>query len=230
MTMIEIPVYSVDGNQSGSVQVDEQLLGGQVRPALLKQAYVAFHANRRQGTAATRARGEVAGSTRKLYRQKGTGRARRGAIRTNILRGGGVAFAKSPKDWRQGLPAKMRRLANRNALLSKILDNEVKIVDDFNIKAPRTAQFAKVLGALSINRSCLLALADDDPAVRLSARNIADLDIVQVDQLNAFDLLNHRYLVMSKATFERYLQELRPTTKAARSVSDEQAESDKEAA
>jgi len=213
--MIEIPVYSVDGKPAGSVSIDEAVLGGQVRPALLKQAYVAGHANRRQGSAANKGRADKEGSTRKLYRQKGTGRARRGNVRTNILRGGGVAFAKQAKDWRQSFPTKMRRLANRNALLSKILDEEIKIVDAFDFKAPKTQQFAAVLGALSVNRTCLLAVEAGDENTVLSARNIGDVDIIQIEQINAYDLLSHRFLVTSKAAFEAYIDSLQPTTKAA---------------
>ena len=209
--MIDIPVYSMDGKQTGMVSVDAAVLGGELRPALRKQAYVAGHANRRQGTVATRNRSRVEGSTRKLYRQKGTGRARRGTVRTNILRGGGVAFAKQPKDWRQALPTKMRRLANRNALLSKILDEEIKIIDKLEFKAPKTRQFAAVLDALSVDRTCLLAIEKDDANVAMSARNIADVDLIQIEQLNAYDLLSHRYLVTTQAAFESYIASLKPT-------------------
>lgn len=222
--MIEIPVYSVDGKASGSIEVDEALLGGQVRPGLLKQAYVAGHANRRQGSARTRSRGLVEGSTHKLYRQKGTGRARRGAIRTNVLRGGGVAFAKTAKSWRQTLPTKMRRLANHNALLSKIVDNELKIVDSLDFKAPKTKEFAKVLDALAINRTCLFAVDGENRNAVLSARNVEHVDIIQVDQLNAFDLLNHRFVLVEKAAIEAYLSRI------AEQASPAAAKSDKEAA
>jgi large subunit ribosomal protein L4 len=222
--MIEIPVYSVDGKASGSIQVDETLLGGQVRPGLLKQAYVAGHANRRQGSAQTRSRGMVEGSTSKLYRQKGTGRARRGAIRTNVLRGGGVAFAKTAKSWRQTLPTKMRRLANHNALLSKIVDNELKIVDSLDFKAPKTKEFTAVLDALSINRTCLFAVDGENRNAVLSARNVDHVDIIQVDQLNAFDLLNHRFVLVEKAAIEVYLDRI------AAQATPGAAKSDKEAA
>jgi large subunit ribosomal protein L4 len=203
--MIEIPVYKLDGSEAGSIEVDEALLGGEVRPALLKQAYVAMHANRRQGSAANRNRSLKHGSSRKLFRQKGTGRARRGNVRTNLLRGGGVAFNKRPRTYRQSMPTKMRRLANRNALLSKCVDGEIKVVETFGFKAPKTSEFAKVLGALSIDRACLLAVEPEDVNTALSARNVPDVTTVQVEQLNAFDLLNHRYLLLSKAALEDYL-------------------------
>ena len=147
--MIEIPVHNAKGKQVDSLQIDERLLGGELRPVLLKQAYVHFHANRRQGSAATRNRSQVEGSTRKLYRQKGTGNARRGPSGTNIMRGGGHAFAKKAKSWRQQMPKKMRRLANRNALLAKA----VKTVGH---KAPIALELAEKL----IDESTRLPLAD----------------------------------------------------------------------
>ena len=118
--MIELPVYNKQGKQIESLSIDEAELGSEVRPVLLKQAYVHFHANQRLGSARTRSRGMVKGSTRKLYRQKGTGNARVGASRTVIRKGGGVAFAKtkSRESYHLRMPKQMRRLANRNALLA----------------------------------------------------------------------------------------------------------------
>ena len=210
--MIKIPVYSKAGTKTGTVEIDPGILGGDIRPALLKQAYVTGHANRRQGSASNKGRGEKEGSTRKLFKQKGTGRTRRGNVRTNVLRGGGVAFAKSARSWRQAMPTKMRQLANRNALLSKILDEEIKIVDSFEFEAPKTKAFADLLGALSVNRSCLVAIADGHDNAVLSARNIADVDLIRIDQLNAFDLLNHRFLVVEQSSFEAYISSLASTS------------------
>lgn len=211
--MIEIPVYNLDGKQAGSLNIDEAALGGEVKPALLKQAYVAMHANQRQGTSATKGRDQIEGSTRKLYKQKGTGRARRGAVRTNIMRGGGVAFRKANKSWRQDLPIKMRRLANRNALLSKILDGEIKVVSKFDFKAPKTRQITAVMSALNIDRTCLLAINPADRNTQLSARNIPDITTIQMHQINVFDLLNHRFLLVEQDVLQGYLDGLIPTTK-----------------
>lgn len=206
--MIEIPVHNASGEQVGTVEVDEQVLGGAVRPALLKQAYVRTHANRRLGTAATKTRSQVAGSTRKLYRQKGTGNARRGSIRANLLRGGGHAHAKSAKSWRQAMPAKMRRLANRNAVLAKAVDGEIKLVDSLSFDKPSTAAFAKLLSALQIDRSCLFALPSTTGEFQAAARSAANLphvNLTRVDQLHAFEILNHRYLLADRASFEAFV-------------------------
>src|SRR5882724_878171 len=138
--MIEIPIYNLDGKEIDKIQVDEAKLGGQVRLHLLKQALVMYHANKRQGTVRTLARGEVEGSTRKIYRQKGTGNARMGTVRQPVRVGGGHAKQKRPKEWRQDLPKKARRLARNSAILSKIQSKDIRVVDDFKIAAAKTKQ------------------------------------------------------------------------------------------
>ena len=215
--MIDIPIYNASGEDAGTYQIDEQLLGGEVRPALIKQAYVRYHANRRSINATTKSRGMVEGSTRKLYKQKGTGNARRGDKKSNILRGGGHAKAKVAHSWRQDMPTKMRRLANRNALLAKAVDGEIKLIDAPTFDKPSTKQFAGLLSALKIDRSCLVALADVRTAEARSAANLDSVDTTQIDRLNAFDLLNHRYLVAHKDAFEAYVNGV--TSKERRSPS-----------
>ena len=205
--MIELPVYDKKGKRVETLEIDESALGSAVRPALLKQAYVMFHANRRQGSARTRSRGQVDGSTRKLFRQKGTGNARMGTRRTNIRRGGGVAFAKNKtrEEFRLRMPKKMRRLANRNALLSKLVDDEVRCFKDLAFEAPRTRDLRAVLDAVGIDRTCLIALDPSNRNAALSARNLPDVDTVRIPQLNAFELLNHRYLVVDKASLQSFI-------------------------
>jgi large subunit ribosomal protein L4 len=210
--MIEIPVYNKSGDKVDSMKIDEALLGGpDIRSALLKQAYVVVHGNQRQASARTRSRGMVKGSTRKIYRQKGTGNARMGANRTLIRKGGGVAFAKTRDSFRRKLSKKMRQLANRNALLAKIKDfegnllEELKVVDSLEFAAPKTSEMAAVLSAIGVNRTCLVALGAANRTAALSARNIADVDTIRIDQLNVFDLLNHRFLVVDRATLESFL-------------------------
>lgn len=211
--MLAVPVFDMDGKQTGTIEIDPAALGIRVRPRLIKQAVVAYLDHQRQRSARTKRRSDVEGSTRKLYRQKGTGNARRGAVRTNVMKGGGVAFGKTPKDWRQQMPVKMRRLATRNAVLAKAVDGEIKIVDGFGFDAPKTKQFAAALAALGIDRTCLLALNPADMNTRLSARNIADIDVIEMDQLNAYDLLSRRFLLVDKATFTAWIEGLRPTSK-----------------
>ena len=211
--MIEIPVYNTSGKQTGTVQLDESKLGGEVRPALLKQAYVRAHANRRPDNSTTKSRGMVEGSTRKLYKQKGTGNARRGDKKANVLRGGGHAKAKVRHSWRQDMPAKMRKLANRNALLAKAVDGEIRLVDSFGIDKPSTKAFAGLIDALKIDRTCLVAFSDTRGPEAKSAANLEHIDLTQIDRLNAFDLLNHRYLVAEQKAFEDYIERVTASVK-----------------
>jgi len=207
--MIELPVYNRNGQETGTFALDEEKLGGEIRFSLLKQAYVMQHANRRQGSARTKSRGEIVGSTRKLFKQKGTGRARMGTVRTNVRKGGGVAFAKrrTREDYHQSMPKKMRRLANRNSLLAKAVDQEIKIIEDLNFDKPRTKDFTSLLEAVGVNRTCLVALDAANRNAALSARNIDDVDTVRWDQLNVFEVLNHRFLVIDRSSLESFLDE-----------------------
>ena len=205
--MIELPVYNKEGKQVDAINIDETLLGTEVNPTLLKQAYVMFHSNRRQGSARTKSRGMVIGSTRKIYKQKGTGNARMGQVRTNIRKGGGVTFAKTRthEHFRKDMPKKMRQLANRNALLAKLVDGEVKCIIDLDFKTPKTKEFKAILDAVGVNRSCLVAVDSENRNAAVSARNLDNVDTIRVDQLNVFELLNHRFLVVDKASIEAFL-------------------------
>ncbi|MFP4139284.1 MAG: 50S ribosomal protein L4 [Planctomycetota bacterium] len=187
--MLEVPVYNTSGEQVDTMQVDEAVFGGEVNASVLKQAVVAYHLNKRQGSAANRSRGMVAGSGKKLFRQKGTGNARRGALRTHKVRGGGVAFAKRPYAARKKLPKGMRKAALNSAILAKLQGEDFKIVDGLSMDAPKTKEMAAVLQNLEINRRCLLALADRDSNVYLSSRNIPDLTVRITEELNAFDVV-----------------------------------------
>jgi large subunit ribosomal protein L4 len=203
--MIEVPVYNQTGQEIEKFQVDEAKLGGEVRRNLLKQAIVYYHANQRQGTVRTQARGEVAGSTRKMFRQKGTGNARTGGIRNPIKKGGGHAKQKRPKDWRQALPKKARQLATKSAILSKIQSNDLRIVSDIKLEQPKTKEVAKLWKALGLDRSVLVAINGRDEMFEKSARNIDRTTLTTVSQLNAWDILRNRTLLVTKAGLEQIL-------------------------
>jgi large subunit ribosomal protein L4 len=213
--MIEVPILNIAGTEVGKFQVDEALLGSVVRPALLKQAIVRHHANQRQGTVKTKTRAEVEGSTKKLYAQKGTGNARRGSIRTNVMKGGGNAFGKLPRDFRQDMPLKQRRLARNNALLSKILSNNLKILDVFTVSAPKTKEVFKVLQTLNSERSVLIATQGIDRNLWLSARNIHKAIIKPAADVNAYDILSKRTMIMTKGALEDVLKSLKSGKTAA---------------
>src|ERR1700683_4851354 len=190
--MIEVPVYNQSGQQIEKIQVDEAKFGGEVRRDLLKQAISFYHANKRQGTVQTKARGEVAGSTRKMFRQKGTGNARTGGIRNPIKKGGGHAKQKRPKEWRQALSKKSRRLARNSAVLLKLQSQDVLVLSDLKLPEPKTKHMAVVYKALGIDRSCLLALNGRDESVERSARNLDRTTLTTVEQLNAWDIMQNR--------------------------------------
>ena len=203
--MIDVPIYNQAGDKVDTIKVDEAKLGGEVRKNLLKQALVMYHANQRQGSVRTLARGEVAGSTRKMFRQKGTGNARTGGIRNPIKKGGGHAKQKRPKDWRQAMPKKARQLATKSAILSKLQSNDVRVISEIKLDAPKTKDVAGMFKKLGIDRSVLVALPGADANVEKSARNIDRTTLTTVQQLNAWDILRNRTLLLTRAGLEQIL-------------------------
>jgi large subunit ribosomal protein L4 len=215
---MDVPVYTMKGESSGSMTIDEAALGGVVNPALIKQAYVRYHANLRQGSARSLNRGEVSGSRKKLYKQKGTGRARHGSKRPPQFRGGGhwKSSRRTREDFRLDMPKKMRRKANLNALLAKLLGSEVdgtkvqevRVIDSIAMATPKTKDFRDFMAALGIDGSVLVAMSSDpskSDAARKSARNIDGVTLCRADQLTCFEMLNHRYLVIGKEELEAWL-------------------------
>ncbi|MCK6454972.1 MAG: 50S ribosomal protein L4 [Phycisphaerae bacterium] len=203
--MIEIPVVNMQGKRVGSETIDPAILGGAVRPQLLKQAIVAYRASQRQGTVRQKTRAEVHGAGRKLYRQKGTGRARMGNIRTPTRRGGGRAFPRRPNDFSMDLPRQMRRLARNSAVLAKLQAGAAVILDELKFDEPKTKKFFAVLQALDATKGCLLALPSNDPAIWRAGRNIPTLDLRAVTQLNAYEVLRRRKLVFVRDAFKSFV-------------------------
>lgn len=204
--MVNVPIYNALGERLGDEALDEALLGGTVNAALLKQAVVAYQANQRQGSAQTKSRADVVGSTRKIYRQKGSGRARMGPVRSPVRRGGGMAFAKRPRDFRQALPTKMRRLARNQAVLAKIQSADALIVEGLKIETPKTAPFARMLVAVKADRGCVVATNGPDLGVYKSGRNIPRTEVTDVAALNAYQILARRKLVFTRDAFEKFKQ------------------------
>jgi large subunit ribosomal protein L4 len=200
--MLEIPVYSSDGKKLESLQVDEALFGAKVRRELLRLAVLRYENNQRAGTAATKSRGMVKGSTKKLYRQKGTGRARMGTRRTPVRRGGGVTFAKRVRDFRQKMPKKARRAALDSALLAKMIDGQVCVLSDLSIDAPKTKTVATMLKALEAEGPCLLSTAALDENVWKSSRNIPRLRVRPVAELNPWEVLWPRRVIFTRDAFD----------------------------
>lgn len=215
--MVEVPIYNLNREEIGTISFSEDALGGltdgSVNGPLLKLAVVRHLANRRQGTVKTKNRALVEGSTRKLYRQKGTGNARRGMIRTPIMKGGGHAFGKDPRDFNQVMPKQARRLATRQAVLSKFLDKEVVVVGELKADAPKTKWAADVLETLQVADTTLVAVpspADDagrkqHETLWKSVRNIEGVSLLPVSDLNAYDVLRSKTLLLTKDALVQFV-------------------------
>ena len=204
--MIEVAVHNPDGSRTGAIQVEEAWFGGKVRLDLLRLAVRRHEANQRVGSVKTKSRGEVAYSTKKLYAQKHTGRARMGGRGNPIRRKGGHAFAKRPRDFSLGMPKKMRRRALDSALLARLLGAEVLVVDGLNLEKPKTREVAKALKALGADRTCLLALPQHDTVLWKSARNLPRVRVRPVAELNAYDVLWPNRVVFTRPAFEALLE------------------------
>lgn len=204
--MAEVNVYDSAGTVVRQRQVVDSVFDVPFHEAVVHQAYLRQRANERQGTHSTKTRGEVAGSTRKLFKQKGTGRARQGGIRAPHRRGGGITFGPKPRDYRQDMPKKMRRLALRSALSAKVRDGELMVVDSLSLVQPKTREMLGLLTALGLSASTLVVTAGTDRNVVLSARNIPWVRTLPANQLNIKDLVNYRNIVMTAAALEQVEQ------------------------
>ena len=187
---MEIPVYSKEGEKIDNLQLDDKVFGGPIRNKLLRDAITMYEANKRQGTASTKTRGEVAGGGRKPWVQKHTGRARAGSIRSPLWKGGGVSHGPKPRDYSFAIPKKARRLALYTALSAKVRDNELVVIDNLNFDIPKTKQMVGILKALNIdNSSCLIVIPKANENVWKSARNIPSVKIMTSTELNAYEIL-----------------------------------------
>ena len=197
--MATLTVYNRQGEQVGQVELDPRELAPRINKQLLHDAVVMYQNNLRQGSAKTKSRGEVAGSTRKLYRQKGTGHARMGSRRTNLRRGGGHCFAKRPRDWSYRLPRKALQQATRMAVASKVIDEQMVVLDAWGLEEPKTREVAGTLKAVGLEgASVLIVTAGLDSVVYRSARNIPRVDICPVAELNALRVLRSRMMLITQ--------------------------------
>ena len=202
---MNLAVYDISGKKVGSYEIDPAELAPAVNKQLLHDAVVMYQANQRQGTFRTKNRGEVAGSTKKLYKQKGTGNARAGARRSGTRRGGGHIFAKRPRDFGWRMPKKALRAATRMALAARLADDEVKLVDGLELGSPKTAVVAKLLKSLGIaEKTVLVAPAKHDDMLWKSARNIDGVSVSPVGDLNAWSLLQPRAVLMTTAAIDAF--------------------------
>lgn len=202
---MQLPIYDRKGAQVGTYEVDPRELAPHINRQLLHDVVVMYQANQRLGTFRSKTRGEVAGTTKKMYRQKGTGNARAGSRRSGIRRGGGHIFAKRPRSFYYRLPRKALQTATRMALAAKLLDGEVLIVDELAFSAPKTREMYAILKALGCaNERLLIAIEAYDPHVYRSARNIDQVSIAPVSDLNAYSVLLPKRLLMTRGALDAF--------------------------
>ncbi|MEO8493424.1 MAG: 50S ribosomal protein L4 [Planctomycetota bacterium] len=201
--MANLPIYNRSGAKVGDYEIAPSDLAARINKQLLHDAVVMYQANQRQGSHKTKTRGEVRGSTKKMYRQKGTGNARAGSRRSGIRRGGGHIHAKSPRDYSYRMPRKALQAATRMALASKLRDDQVVIIDELSFGQPSTKEMAAVLKVLGLaGGSTLIATESLDVNVYKSARNIGKVNVAPVAELNAHSVLLPRKLLVTKAALD----------------------------
>jgi large subunit ribosomal protein L4 len=195
---MEAKLFNQSGDEIGTIQLAEYIFGIAPNIPVMHQAVVRQRANARLGTHNTRGRGEVRGSTRKLYRQKGTGRARQGSVRAPHRKGGGVAHGPHPRSYRQAMPRKMRRLAVRSALSAKYAADEIRFVDGLSFTQPRTKDMLACLASLNLNGKTLIVLDRKDENVQRSANNLPGVKTLLAHYLNVIDLLQFDNVVIAR--------------------------------
>ncbi|HEY78486.1 MAG TPA: 50S ribosomal protein L4 [Dehalococcoidia bacterium] len=203
---MQLPVYNLAGEPVSEIDVSDSVFLVPFNGAVVHQAMVRQMANARQGTASTKTRGEVAYSTRKLFRQKHTGNARAGSRRSPLRRGGGVTFGPQPRSYRQAMPRKMRRLALRCLLSAKAGDGELKVVEQLTLDQPRTREMVKILSTLGAEESALIVTEAPEGNVIKSAQNLSGIKTIPAGLLNVVDLLSYRILLMTVAAVRRVEQ------------------------
>lgn len=201
--MPKVALYDMSGAQIGELDLLDNVFGIKPNEAVLHQFVKMQLANKRVGTSSTKTRAEVSGSGKKPWRQKGTGRARAGHKRSPIWKGGGIAFGPKPRDYSFKMPRKLRRLAMRSALSSKVLDNNIIVVDKLSLEEPKTKQMVQTLEALQAGRKTLVVTTGDEQNVMKSARNIPGVKPLGVDFINVYDLLNYETLLITRDAVAR---------------------------
>ena len=200
---MKVPVYNLAREVVRHIDVSDDVFAVPFNQAVLHQAMVRQRANARQGTASTKTRSEVSGTSKKMYRQKGTGSARAGSRRSPLRRGGGVTFGPKPRSYRQAMPKKMRQLALRCALSAKAVDGELMVLEQLKLDEPKTKEMVRVLVALGVDSSALIATAEPEGSVVKSARNLPGIKTIPANLLNVVDILSYKMLLMTEAAVRK---------------------------
>ncbi|MDG0810943.1 50S ribosomal protein L4 [Cohnella rhizosphaerae] len=196
--MPKVSVYNVSGSAVGEIELSDLIFGVNPNASVMHSAVVLQQASVRQGTHKTKGRSEVRGGGRKPWKQKGTGRARQGSIRSPQWKGGGVVFGPTPRSYGFKLPRKVRRLAIKSALSSKVIASDIIVLDQLSLATPKTKEFQGILNNLKVGRKALVVTADYENNVALSARNIPGVKFVSANGINVLDVLVHDKLIITK--------------------------------
>lgn len=201
--MPKVALYNQNGSTAGDIELNVSVFGIEPNESVVFDAILMQRASLRQGSHKVKNRSEVRGGGRKPWRQKGTGRARQGSIRSPQWRGGGVVFGPTPRSYSYKLPKKVRRLAIKSVLSSKVNDNNIIVLEDLTLDTVKTKEMAAILKGLSVEKKALIVTADANEAVSLSARNIPGVTVVQANGINVLDVVNHEKLLITKAAVEK---------------------------
>ncbi|WP_188208009.1 50S ribosomal protein L4 [Alkalibacillus aidingensis] len=201
--MPKVALYNQAGSQVGDAELAENVFGIEPNEKVLKEAIVMQQASKRQGTHKVKGRSEVSGGGRKPWRQKGTGRARQGSIRSPQWVGGGTVFGPTPRSYSYKLPKKVRRLALLSALASKVKTEDIFVLDGLNIEAPKTKEVVSMLNSFNVEGKALIVTADADENVARSANNLPGVEVLSLDQINVLDLVKHDTLFITKEAAEK---------------------------
>jgi len=196
--MPKVALYDITGSQIGDVELRDDIFGVEINTHVMYEAVKNYLANQRQGTQSAKTRAEVRGGGRKPWRQKGTGRARQGSIRSPQWKGGGVVFAPKPRDYSYKLPKKIKRLALKSALSSKVQDQEIIVVDSLVLDKPKTKDMVKILSNLKAGKKTLVVIPERDETVILAARNIPGVKTAYANTINVYDILNCDSFLITK--------------------------------
>ena len=206
--MITLPVYDMQGKEVEKINLNPDVFDGKVNEATIYQAVVMYQANRRRGSASTKTRGEVRGGGRKPWRQKGTGRARAGTIRSPLWRGGGIIFGPHPRDYSYSIPKKIQRLALKSSLNSKLNDNDLLVIDEIKIDKPKTKEFVSFLASFKIADKSLVVLESLDSNIDRSSRNIPIVTTKRFQDVNTYDILNHKKLILTNKSLDGLVERI----------------------
>ena len=201
--MPKVDVYNMQGKKVSDVELSEAVFGIEPNENVVFDAILRQRASLRQGTHAVKNRSAVSGGGKKPWRQKGTGRARQGSIRSPQFRGGGIVFGPTPRSYKYSLPRKVRQLAIKSALSQKVLDNSFVVVDALNFDAPKTKEFADVMGNLNVAEKTLVVVTDDDKNAALSARNLANATVVTPAGVNILNVVDNQKIVITKSALSQ---------------------------